>query len=52
MDKAQLEANNWKIEKRFHEEEAYWYYTAEKGRNILTSDDGNIFGGLLNGVWV
>ena len=52
MNRQDLEKNNWKIEKQFHQEEAKYYYTAVKGRDILTSNDGVVFGGLLNGVWV
>lgn len=52
MYKAHLIADGWKIEQHFHEDEAYHYFVATKGRNILTSDDGYIFRGLLNGAWV
>jgi hypothetical protein len=52
MTKEQLQANDWKIEQHFHNEEAYYYFTATKGRDILTSHDGQVFKGQLNGVWV
>jgi len=52
MDKEQLIKDKWTIEKHFHNEEARYYFTATKGRDVLTSDDGNTFGGLLNGIWV
>ena len=52
MTYQELKATGWTIEQQFHGEEAYYYYSATKGRNILFSDDGVIFGGLLNGVWV
>lgn len=52
MYKAHLIADGWIIERHLHQDEAYYYYTASKERNILTSDDGYIFRGLLNGSWV
>lgn len=52
MTLAELKANGWVVVRRFHQEEAYYYYTATKGRNILTSDNGSIFRGQLNGQWI
>ena len=46
------ELKGWKIQEQFHQDECYKYFTATKGRNILTSDDGITFTGLLNGSWV
>lgn len=43
---------NWVVVKRFHSEECRYYYTATLGRDILTSDDGVKFSGLVDGVWV
>lgn len=52
MSVTELKNKGWKIERHFHQEEAYYYFTASKGRDILTSNDGEYFGGLLNGNWI
>lgn len=52
MNVEELINNGWTIEKRFHQEECYYYYRATKEREVLTSQDGITFSGLLNGSWV
>lgn len=52
MNIKQLKKDGWVIEQIWHDEECYYYFKAEKDRNILFSRDGNIFKGLVNGEWV
>lgn len=52
MTVQELQKAGWAIEEQFHQEEAYYYYTAINGRDILTSRDGATFHGQLKGVWV
>lgn len=51
MSIEQLKQEMWTIERNFHNEECVYYFTAQKGRNILTSDDGITFHGLISGEW-
>jgi hypothetical protein len=52
MNINELKLNNWTIEKKFHQDECYYYFIAVKDRYILTSKDGITFNGLMNGRWV
>lgn len=47
ITKQDLLDDGYTIEKTFHNEECYYYYVATKGRDILTSHNGETFTGYV-----